>query len=200
MDRPSWRPEDAELALRASDGQQWAFEELVERHGDILHFNACALYAPGEDYEDLLQAARLGLYKAAITFDPSRGVAFRSFAGLAAKAEVITALKSATRHKHAPLNSSARFEAPAGEDGATLAELLPAPSANEPEEQAIAKEELWRVVKLCGTRLSELERTVLARNLRGLPLAQCGAGLGTAARADKTADNALQRIRRKLAA
>lgn len=205
MGRPLWTPDDAELALRASDGQQWAFEELVDRHADLIHFSAREFYAPGETYDDLLQSARVALYKAARTFDPSRGVTFRTFAGLAVRAELITTVTAAQRGKHGPLNESDRFERVLRGEGddvtRTLAEIVPAPEAQQPDSQVIAREELERLIDLAHTRLSPLEQAVLVRRLNGGNLTECGAGLGTSAQgAAKTADNALQRIRLKLAA
>lgn len=156
-----------------------------------------SFFAYGEAEDDLGQAARLGLLKAARTHRPDRGSGFRNFAELCVRAELITFVKAATCGKRAVLNESLRWEQIVDDDmelGQVTADRKPSP-----HEQLVIRGELERVVSVVAS-CSPCCQTVVARVLNGASLADAGRGLGTSARPEKTADNALQRVRRKLAA
>lgn len=193
-------PSDYELTLRVREGDEWAFEELMRRHSDVLFFNANQFSAPGQEREDMEQRARIGLLTAARTFKADRGSSFRNFAQIAIRAELITAFVAAGRQKHRALNEAVSLEIKVGDEGSELGELLPAPASADPCEIVIQREDFARDLRVLTVGCTPIERTVVARRLNGLKLAAAGAGIGTASDPAKTADNALGRVRRKLAA
>jgi RNA polymerase sigma-H factor len=191
-------PADYQLCLRFRDGDEWAFEELLRRHRDMIFHQANQFGAPGEARDDIEQAARIGMLKAARGFRPDRGCSFRYFAQLAVRAEVITTVVKARRDKHGVLNESLSLAYPvrlAHEETVELESLITGPHSDDPLEILLAREEFNdRVAAL--RRCSPLERTVITRRLNGEDYAQAGRGLG----GKKPVDNALQRVRKKLRA
>ena len=151
----------------------------------------------------LVQITRLNtpteqLYKAVRDYRSDRESSFRNFAELCIHRQIITAVKTASRNKHTPLNRSVSFAttpAGAGDGETTLDEMLPGPTAHDPVNQVISSEELQALVACLSTVLSELESRVLALYLDGYSYEQVGAKLGCEA---KTVDNALQRVKRKV--
>jgi len=187
---------DPQLALRIRNGDDRAFEELLSRYADMVSYHAAQFFASGESEDDLEQAARLGLLKAARTYRPDRGSGFHNFAVLAVRAELITFIRTAGRGKRAMLNGSLRWEQVVGED-LELGEITAARQPS-PCEHVIVREELAHVVSVITNKCSEAEQVVVARQLNGASLGEAGAGFGR--NPEKFADNALQRVRRKLAA
>jgi RNA polymerase sporulation-specific sigma factor len=191
---------DHRLCLRVCDGEELAFELLLSRHSDVLHHQVRLFYLPGGDRDDLLQAGLLGLLKAARMFTLDRGSGFRNFAQLAIRAEILTAVKAAGRQKHQVLNEAVRTVIVDHEDTVELGALIPGPESDDPCEIAIRRERLAEQIRVVAD-CSQIERTVVARRLAGAPLAIAGVGLGTSQQGPaKVADNALSRVRRKLAA
>lgn len=190
---------DIELALRACDGDELAFTRLCRRYGPMMGAAVRSYYAPGLTWDDLMQEARIGLHGACLAFDPSRGVAFSGLAATAVQRRVIDAVKTAQRGKHGPLNHSSALDEPHGPSGRTLAEHLPAP-ASDPALVIEGRDEFRRTVDALLAVMSPLEAVVLARVLNGASMEEAGAGLGRGHDAEKVADNALQRVRRKLRA
>jgi RNA polymerase sporulation-specific sigma factor len=145
-----------------------------------------------------VQEGLVGLYKAVRDYRTDRESSFRNFAELCITRQIITAVKTASRNKHAPLNRYVSFSnTPAGgaEPEPTLDEILPGPTAHDPINQAISSEELRALIACLSSVLSELESRVLGLYLDGYSYQDIGEKLGCEA---KTVDNALQRVKRKV--
>src|SRR5256886_5503237 len=145
-----------------------------------------------------MQEGLLGLFKAIRDYRPERESSFRGFAELCITRQIITAVKTATRNKHTPLNQYVSFSATpatAADGEPTLDEVIPGPSVHDPVNQVISSEELRSLVTCLSTALSELESRVLALYLDGLSYELIGERLDCDT---KTVDNALQRVKRKV--
>jgi RNA polymerase sporulation-specific sigma factor len=192
--------DDHLLIALAKQGDTAARNHLVRRYQSFVRLKASSYFLAGGDNEDLLQEGLVGLYKAIRDFRPDRESSFRNFAELCITRQIITAVKTATRKKHAPLNQYVSFSstpAAAGDEPATLDQLLPGPAAGEPLNQVVSAEELRALVGCLSTALSELESRVLTSYLDGSSYERIAARLGCET---KTVDNALQRVKRKVAA
>jgi RNA polymerase sporulation-specific sigma factor len=190
--------DDHYLVALAKDGHADAYERIVKRYRGFVRLKASSYFLLGGDSEDLIQEGLLGLYKAVRDYRTDRESSFRNFAELCITRQIITAVKTASRNKHAPLNQYVSFgQSPAapGDSETTLEELLPSPSRNDPANQAIATEELRSLVACLSSVLSELESRVLSLYLDGhsyeaiAEMIECDT---------KTVDNALQRVKRKV--
>jgi RNA polymerase sporulation-specific sigma factor len=192
--------EDGYLIALAKQGNAPAYDAIVRRYYGFVRLKASSYFLAGGDGEDLVQEGLVGLYKAVRDYRTDRESSFRNFAELCITRQIITAVKTASRNKHAPLNRYVSFSAaPAGSPDLdpTLDEVLPGPSAHDPVNQAISSEELRALIACLSTVLSELESRVLGLYLDGYSYQQIGEQLGCEA---KTVDNALQRVKRKVAA
>ena len=149
---------------------------------------------PGADAEDLVQEGMIGLFRAIQDFDPAKGV-FGSFAKLCVQRQVISAVKASTRQKHQLLNEFVSFDARTDGQHA-LRDVLPGPQEEEPEALILQKQRLDEVHQAMETTLSELELEVLLRHISGESYQQIAMALD---RPEKSVDNALQRIKNKLA-
>ena len=191
--------EDLQLVMRARNGDSKALDELIRRYHGFVRLKASSYFLAGGDAEDLVQEGLIGLYKAVRDFRPDKETSFRSFAELCVTRQIITAIKTATRYKHAPLNTYVSFShTPAGQDGegeCTLGDALPGPSVNDPSVCVISTEELQSLVFTLGTGLSKLESDALRLYLEGSSYEEMAAELGCDT---KTIDNALQRVKRKV--
>ncbi len=189
---------DEELVDRARGGDESAIEVLLNRYRHYARAKARTYFLAGADREDIVQEGMIGLFKAVRDFDPERNVVFRAFAELCIKRQIITAIKSATRLKHAPLNSYVSLNSPAqeGDDDRALEESLHGdPTVADPAEVVISAEELAELRDSMHEVLSELEMEVLSLYMEGRSYQQIADLLG---RHVKSVDNALQRIKRKL--
>ena len=142
----------------------------------------------------------MGLYKAIRDFRNDRESSFRNFAELCITRQIITAVKTATRNKHTPLNQYVSFSstpAGSGDEVPTLDQMLPGPTVHDPVNQVISSEELRSLVGCLSSALSELESRVLSLYLDGYSYEQAGERLSCDT---KTVDNALQRVKRKVGA
>jgi RNA polymerase sporulation-specific sigma factor len=192
--------EDTYLVALAKRGSPDAYDRIVRRYRGFVRLKAASYFLLGGDSEDLIQEGLVGLYKAIRDFRSDRESSFRNFAELCITRQIITAVKTASRNKHAPLNqcvSFAQTPAAAGEAETTLEEILPGPISDEPSERVIATEELRALVSCLSTVLSELESRVLSLYLDGHSYEDVGEKLECDT---KTVDNALQRVKRKVAA
>jgi RNA polymerase sporulation-specific sigma factor len=192
--------EDGYLIALAKQGDRFAYDRIVRRYYGFVRLKASSYFLAGGDSDDLIQEGLIGLYKAVRDFRTDRESSFRNFAELCITRQIITAVKTATRNKHTPLNQYVSFSstpAASGEDAPTLDEILPGPSVNDPVNQVISTEELRSLVGCLSTALSELESRVLALYLDGYSYEQVGEKLGCDT---KTVDNALQRVKRKVGA
>src|SRR5438046_1106563 len=191
--------EDLQLALRARNGDGSALDGLIRRYTGFVRLKASSYFLAGGEAEDLIQEGLIGLYKAVRDFRPDKETSFRSFAELCVTRQIITAIKTATRFKHAPLNTYVSFShTPAGQDSdgdCTLGDALPGPSVNNPSVCVISTEELQSLVFCLGTGLSRLEADALRLYLEGSSYEEMAAELACDT---KTIDNALQRVKRKV--
>jgi RNA polymerase sporulation-specific sigma factor len=140
----------------------------------------------------------IGLYKAVRDFDPAQATPFRAFADLCVTRQILTAIRSATRHKHGPLNDYVSFERPVGGDDEgdrVLADVLPATDVADPADLVVSAERIRALQEHVDEVLSDLETEVLRLHLEGRSYAEIAAQLQ---RHVKAIDNALQRIKRKL--
>ena len=192
--------EDAYLVALAKRGSADAYERIIKRYRGFVRLKASSYFLLGGDSEDLIQEGLVGLYKAIRDFRSDRESSFRNFAELCITRQIITAVKTASRNKHAPLNqyvSFAQSPAASGDAETTLEEILPGPISEEPSQRAIATEELQALVSCLSSVLSELESRVLSLYLDGYSYEQIGEKLECDT---KTVDNALQRVKRKVGA
>ncbi|MGH2872317.1 MAG: RNA polymerase sporulation sigma factor SigH [Solirubrobacteraceae bacterium] len=193
------RVEDGYLIALAKQGRADAYDEIVRRYKGFVRLKASSYFLAGGDSDDLLQEGLVGLYKAVRDYRTDRESSFRNFAELCITRQIITAVKTATRNKHTPLNQYISFSStPAGSSGdgePTLDEVIAGPTVHDPVNQVISSEELRALVACLSTALSELESRVLALYLDGHSYEEVGRRLGCDC---KTVDNALQRVKRKV--
>jgi len=196
--RPEVHVDDLYLIALAKQGHADAYDRIVRRYYGFVRLKASSYFLIGGDGDDLIQEGLVGLYKAVRDFRTDRESSFRNFAELCITRQIITAVKTATRNKHTPLNQYVSFsQTPAawGESDPTLDEMLPGPTAHDPVNQVISSEELHSLVACLSSVLSELESSVLSLYLDG------NSYEAIAGRLDcdpKTVDNALQRVKRKV--
>jgi RNA polymerase sporulation-specific sigma factor len=190
---------DLQLVVRARNGDSQALDALLRRYTGFVRLKASSYFLAGGDPEDLIQEGLIGLYKAVRDFRHDKETSFRSFAELCVTRQIITAIKTATRFKHSPLNTYISFSnTPAGQDSdsdVTLGDALPGPSVDDPSICVISTEELQSLVFALGTGLSKLEADALKLYLEGASYEEMAAELGCDT---KTIDNALQRVKRKV--
>jgi RNA polymerase sporulation-specific sigma factor len=192
--------DDHYLVALAKQGSPDAMDRIVRRYYGFVRLKASSYFLAGGDADDLVQEGLVGLYKAVRDFRSDRESSFRNFAELCITRQIITAVKTATRNKHSPLNQYVSFStspAAATDGEPTLDEILPGPTAHDPVNQVISSEELRSLVACLSTVLSELESRVLALYLDGHSYEAVGDRLGCDT---KTVDNALQRVKRKVGA
>ncbi|MEO8092560.1 MAG: RNA polymerase sporulation sigma factor SigH [bacterium] len=191
--------EDTYLVALAKRGSADAYERIVRRYRGFVRLKASSYFLLGGDSDDLIQEGLVGLYKAIRDFRTDRESSFRNFAELCVTRQIITAVKTASRNKHAPLNqyvSFAQTPAAAIDSDATLEEVLPGPLSEDPSERVIASEELSSLVSCLSSVLSDLESRVLSLYLDGYSYEVIGKRVECDT---KTVDNALQRVKRKVA-
>jgi RNA polymerase sporulation-specific sigma factor len=191
--------EDGFLIALAKQGNPDAYDRLVRRYYGFVRLKASSYFLAGGDSDDLIQEGLVGLYKAIRDYRTDRESSFRNFAELCITRQIITAVKTATRNKHTPLNQYLSFSSSpsssAAEGEPTLEEVIPGPSVHDPVNQVISTEELHALVACLSTVLSELESRVLSLYLDGHSYEDVGTRLGCDT---KTVDNALQRVKRKV--
>ena len=180
-------------------GSQPALDALMLRYHQFVRLKASSYFLAGGDSEDLIQEGMLGLYKAVRDYREDRQASFRSFAELCITRQIITAIKTATRQKHVPLNGYLSFSQTPGdasdESDCSLADVLPGPSTHDPVNQVISSEEVASLTNCLTRLLSNLESRVLRLYMSGLSYEHIANRLECDC---KTVDNALQRIKRKV--
>ena len=193
--------EDLQLVLKARNGSTVALDSLIRRYTPFVRLKASAYFLVGGANDDLIQEGLIGLYKAVRDFRPDKETSFRSFAELCVTRQIITAIKTATRFKHSPLNTYVSFShTPAGQESdvdCTLGDALPGPAVDDPVTCVISTEELQSLLSCLGSTLSKLESQVLTCYLEGRSYEEIGQLLDCE---PKTVDNALQRVKRKVGA
>jgi RNA polymerase sporulation-specific sigma factor len=191
--------EDLQLVIRARNGDTRSMDTLMRRYTGFVRLKASSYFLAGGDSDDLIQEGLIGLYKAVRDFRSDKETSFRSFAELCITRQIITAIKTATRFKHAPLNTYVSFsQTPAGQESegdCTLGDALPGSIVDEPSIVVISTEELQSLVFCLGTGLSKLEADALRLYLEGSSYEEMAELLAVDT---KTIDNALQRVKRKI--
>jgi RNA polymerase sporulation-specific sigma factor len=190
--------QDLRLVIQARNGDDAALDALIRRYTGFVRLKASSYFLAGGQGDDLIQEGLIGLYKAVRDFRSDKDTSFRSFAELCITRQIITAIKTATRFKHSPLNSYVSFsQAPAGqqEGECTLGDALPGPGIDDPAICVISTEELQSLVFCLGTGLSPLESEALRLYLEGRSYEEMAEELACDT---KTIDNALQRVKRKI--
>jgi RNA polymerase sigma-H factor len=191
--------EDLQLVLRVRNGDDRAREALIQRYTGFVRMKASSYFIAGGEPEDLVQEGLIGLCKAMRDFRTDKETSFRSFAELCVTRQIITAIKTATRFKHAPLNTYVSFsQTPAGQDpdsDVTLGDALPGSHVHDPSVAVISTDELKSLVFCLGTGLSPLEADALRMYLEGSSYEEMAEVLACDT---KAIDNALQRVKRKI--
>lgn len=191
--------EEYRLVERARRGDTRAMDRLIKRYVGFVRLKASSYFLAGGDSDDLLQEGLIGLYKAVRDFRIDREASFRSFAELCVTRQIITAIKTATRNKHTPLNGYVSFShTPVGQSAemdCTIGDCIPGSHVEDPVSHVISSEELESLVACLAERLSSLETGVLRGYLSGHSYEDIAEDLGCDA---KTVDNALQRVKRKI--
>jgi RNA polymerase sigma-H factor len=190
---------DFSLVQAYRRGDEAALDALMLRYHQFVRLKASSYFLAGGDAEDLIQEGMLGLFKAVRDYRDDRQASFRSFAELCITRQIITAIKTATRQKHVPLNGYLSFsQSPndSSDDGdCSLGDVLPGPTVYDPVNQVISSEEIDSLTTCLTRMLSDLEGRVLRLYLQGLSYERIADELGCDC---KTVDNALQRIKRKV--
>ena len=188
---------DEDVALLARDGDEAALELLMMKYKNFVRSKARSYFLIGADHEDIVQEGMIGLFKAIRDFKPDKLTSFRAFAELCVTRQIITAIKTATRQKHIPLNSYVSLNRPIydEESDRTLMDVLSEVQMAGPEELLISQEDYSSVENRISEVLSDLEMEVLNSYLEGKSYQEIAQDLG---RHVKSIDNALQRVKRKL--
>lgn len=188
---------DEEVVLSAREGNITSLEYIINKYKNFVRAKARSYFLIGADKEDIVQEGMIGLYKAIRDFRNDKLSSFRAFAELCITRQIITAIKTATRQKHIPLNSYVSLNKPIydEESDRTLLDILTATKITDPEELIISREELVSIESKIGEILSDLELEVLMSYLQGKSYQEIACDLD---RHVKSIDNALQRVKRKL--
>ncbi len=181
----------------ARNGDVLALEYLIKKYKNFVRAKARSYFLIGADREDIIQEGMIGLFKAIRDFRPDKLSSFRAFAELCITRQIITAIKTATRQKHIPLNSYVSLNKPIydEESDRTLLDVISGAKISNPEELIISREELGHIESKIGEILSDLEWQVLMSYLKGKSYQEISVDLD---RHVKSIDNALQRVKRKL--
>lgn len=189
---------DEEILLAIKDNNdELALEYLINKYRNFVRAKARSYFLIGADREDIIQEGMIGFYKAIRDFRNDKLSSFRAFAELCVTRQIITAIKTATRQKHIPLNSYVSLNKPIYDEDSdrTLMDVLSGGKISDPEELVISREEFADIEKKMEEILSDLEWRVLMSYLDGKSYQEIAADLG---RHVKSIDNALQRVKRKL--
>jgi RNA polymerase sporulation-specific sigma factor len=188
---------DEEIVELAQNGEQFATEYLVDKYKNFVRAKSRSYFLIGADKEDIIQEGMIGLFKAIRDYKTDKLTSFRAFAELCITRQIITAIKTATRQKHIPLNSYVSLNKPIydEESDRTLMDVISTTKITNPEEIIISREEFIFIEKKMGEILSALEWKVLMAYLEGKSYQEIAVELK---RHVKSIDNALQRVKRKL--
>ncbi|WP_376770433.1 RNA polymerase sporulation sigma factor SigH [Clostridium lacusfryxellense] len=188
---------DEEVVIEAQNNNVRAQEYLINKYKNFVKAKAKSYFLIGADKEDIYQEGMIGLYKGIRDFKADRLSSFRAFAEICVTRQIITAIKTATRQKHIPLNTYISLNKPIydEESDRTLLDVLSGAKITDPEELVISREEVISIQNEIGQVLSELEMEVLMSYLDGKSYQEIACDLDRHA---KSIDNALQRVKRKL--
>ncbi|WP_066649895.1 RNA polymerase sporulation sigma factor SigH [Christensenella timonensis] len=187
---------DEEAVLKADEDPD-ALEYILHKYKNFVRSKARSYFLIGADREDIVQEGMIGLYKAVRDYDAEKKASFRAFAELCITRQIITAIKTATRQKHKPLNSYVSLNKPVYDEESerTLVDLIAATKITNPEDIIIDKEDYANIEEEITKMLSELEKQVLGYYLQGKSYQQIARIMG---RHEKSIDNALQRAKGKI--
>jgi RNA polymerase sporulation-specific sigma factor len=197
-ERSGAEPSDEELVALAKAGDSEATRTVLVRYRRFVRLKANSYFLAGGDGDDLIQEGNIGLYKAIRDYEYGRNTSFRSFAELCVTRQIITAIKTASRQKHVPLNTYLSFShSPSSSDyeSRTLADIIPSGRTSDPVQQVISSEEVVSLTDCLVKLLSPLESQVLKYYLEGNSYEAIAEQIG---HDTKTVDNALQRVKRKV--
>ncbi|SHH62028.1 RNA polymerase sporulation-specific sigma factor [Sporobacter termitidis DSM 10068] len=183
---------DVELWSMASSGDVKAEEELISEYSRLVKICARPYFLAGGDSEDLIQEGMLGLLSAVRHYDPARDVRFKTYAEFCIRRRLYSAIKSASRFKHIPLNDYVSLESPELDENGTLGMFF----LRDPEESVIARERVDEITDCLYGSLSRFESRILGLYLEGMSYEEMAAKVN---KTPKSVDNAVQRIRKKLA-
>lgn len=188
---------DEEIARAACNGNTHATEFLIDKYKNFVRAKARSYFLIGADREDIIQEGMIGLFKSIRDFREDKLSSFKAFAELCVTRQIITAIKTATRQKHIPLNSYVSLNKPIFDEDSdrTLMDIISGVKVTDPEVLTINREEYGDIEKKMGEILSSLERKVLMLYLEGKSYQEIAVELQ---RHVKSIDNALQRVKRKL--
>ena len=188
---------EEEIVIDAQNGDVRAQEYVISKYESFVKAKSKSYFLIGADKEDIYQEGMIGLYKAIRDFNYEKSSTFKGFAELCVTRQIITAIKTATRQKHIPLNTYISLNKPVSEDDSerTLLDILSTIKISDPEELIIGKEEKARIENAITKVLSDLEMEVLQSYLDGKSYQEIACDLDRQA---KSIDNALQRVKRKL--
>lgn len=187
---------DEEVICLIRKGERGAQEYLINKYEKIVQYKARTYFLIGSDREDVIQEGLIGLYKAICDYDEEKLASFRAFADLCITRQIITSIKSATRLKHTPLNSYISIYKPVHEEESErmLQDIISCPTID-PEESLVNKERLEKIYQKLGGTLTRLEWKVLPLYIQGCSYEEIA---GKLERHEKSIDNALQRVKRKI--
>ena len=187
---------DEKVVQLAQEKDNPALEYLLNRYKNFVRAKARSYFLIGADHEDIVQEGMIGLYKAIRDYQEDKS-SFRAFAELCIMRQIITAIKTATRQKHIPLNSYVSLNKPVfdEESDRTLLDVITDEGFSNPESMVISKEDLSVIKDRIGSMLSDLEMDALIKYTEGKSYQEISQELG---RHVKSIDNALQRVKRKL--
>lgn len=188
---------DEDIIHEAKVGNEPALEYLINKYKSFVRAKARTYFLIGADREDIIQEGMIGLFKAIRDYKGDKLSSFRAFAELCITRQIITAIKTATRQKHIPLNSYVSLNKPIfdEESDRTLMDVISEESISDPEELMINREDFQGIENKMGEILSSLEWEVLTLYLEGKSYQEIAEELD---RHVKSIDNALQRVKRKL--
>ena len=190
-------PDEEIVEIAQNEGEGEALEYLLNKYKNFVRAKARSYFLIGADHEDIVQEGMIGLFKAIRDYQTDRATPFHAFAELCITRQIITAIKTATRQKHIPLNSYVSLNRPIYEEDPdrTLLDVISDEVSSNPESVLIDREDLSVIEGRIGEMLSDLEKEVLIRYVEGKSYFEIAEEMH---RHVKSIDNALQRIKRKL--
>lgn len=186
---------DEELVVRIREQDHDAMDYLLDKYRNMVKRETREIYIIGADSEDLMQEGMIGLFKAIRDYNEGKNCSFRTFAALCVKRQICTAVTSSNRKKHYPLNHYISFYSQDEESNNSVMDMLAAEENSNPEANLLMQEQMGGLVSKMDTLLSKYEHQVLELYLDGLSYGQIAENLN---KTEKSIDNAIQRIRKKL--
>ncbi len=195
---------EIQLAAEAQAGDTLAEETLIRNYSGIVYKKARLFFMAGADAEDVVQEGMIGLLKAVRNYDAEKNASFGTFAERCVTNQIISAIRSADRIKHRPLNTAVSLDKPVKQDGSsggadnqeiTLGDTLSTNPADGPDEMLIIKDVTYYILNNGDNIFSDLEMQVLSEYMKGFTSGQIAERLG---KSSKSIDNALQRTRKKV--